>query len=116
MSYVTYESDPEKILAKIQLDTNIAMRLALEDIHRLSRKITPMKSGALRMNTRRSVEPWSGTIVWVEQYSWYQERGYTSGPVTNYTTSGTGPWFARRSVTYVVGRMQNYYPQSYIRR
>jgi hypothetical protein len=84
------------------------MRQMLEDIHKTSRPITPKLTGDLRGDVRKEVtkkgaDTIRGTIEWQRPYAWYQERGYTSGPIRNYTTPGTGAHFAERSVKEVTG-------------
>lgn len=91
------------------------MRQMLEDIHRTSRPITPMKTGELRGDVKKNVSKRGsdvvvGEIEWARPYAWYQERGYTSGPIRNYTTPGTGAHFAETSVkTVTSGNTRKYF-------
>lgn len=91
--------------AKGQLLAQIGMRQLLEDIHKTSRPITPKLTGDLRGDVEKKVtkigDTIRGVIHWKRPYSWYQERGYTSGPVTRYTTPGTSAHFAAKSVKKV---------------
>lgn len=84
--------------AQIMFDTqnkiSIINRLLIEDIHFRSVPVTPMKTGDLRLKVRKSNEGMSSTISWVAPYATYQE----SKQYRNYTTAGTGPHFAKKSV------------------
>lgn len=100
-------------IAKVQLRTLTGMRQMLEDIHRTSRPITPMLTGDLRGDVKKSVHRVGdlvrGTIEWARPYAWYQERGYTSGPVRRYTTPGTRAHFAETSVKEVTSSPKKYF-------
>ena len=100
-------------IAKVQLATLTGMRQLLEDIHRTSRPITPMLTGDLRGDVKKSVERVGevikGTIEWARPYAWYQERGYTNGPVRRYTTPGTQAHFAETSVKEVTASSKQYF-------
>jgi hypothetical protein len=73
----------------------------LEAIHRESTPKTPMLTGQLRADVKKEVTGTRGKIRWGKFYAYYQERGYTSGPVKRYTTPGTGAHFAEQSVAKV---------------
>lgn len=100
-------------LAKMRATTG--MRQMLEDIHRTSRPITPKLTGDLRGDVQKTVskrgsEVIRGVIEWKRPYAWYQERGYTSGPVRRYTTPGTSAHFAEKSVKKVTeGNTRKYF-------
>lgn len=55
-------------------------------------KYVPMDNGDLRTN----VDIGSSFIVYESPYAHAQYVGYTTGPVRNYTTPGTGPYWDRR--------------------
>jgi hypothetical protein len=99
--------------AKVELSTTAGMRQMIEDIHRTSRPITPMLSGDLRSDVIKTVKRIGsiirGTIEWHRPYSWYQERGYTNGPVRRYTTPGTRAHFAETSVKEVTSSPKKYF-------
>lgn len=99
--------------AKVELSTSVGMRQMIEDIHRTSRPITPMLTGDLRQDVRKAVQRLGnivrGTIEWHRPYAWYQERGYTSGPVRRYTTPGTQAHFAETSVKKVTANADKYF-------
>lgn len=79
----------------------LAIRFALDDIHRESNSNTPKLTGALRANIRKTVSGTKGKIRWGQKYAEYQERGYTTGKVRRYTTAGTGAHFAENAVRKV---------------
>jgi hypothetical protein len=98
---------------RVELQTATGMRQMIEDIHRTSRPITPMLTGDLRgdvkKNTQRLGNLIRGTIEWARPYAWYQERGYTNGPVRRYTTPGTSAHFAEISVKEVTSSPKKYF-------
>tara|TARA_B100001245_G_C22893621_1_gene430835 strand:- start:2332 stop:2709 length:378 start_codon:yes stop_codon:yes gene_type:complete len=98
---------------KVERNTTIGMRQMIEDIHRTSRPITPKLTGDLRGDVRKTTQKLGsvvrGTIEWKRPYAWYQERGYTSGPVRRYTTPGTRAHFAETSVKKVTSKAKKYF-------
>jgi hypothetical protein len=98
---------------KVELNTLSGMRQMIEDIHRVSRPLTPMLTGDLRGDVIKSTAKVGniirGEIEWHKFYAWYQERGYTSGPVRRYTTPGTQAHFAETSVKEVTARADKYF-------
>jgi len=100
-------------VAKVQLQTLSGMRQMIEDIHRTSRPITPMLTGDLRGDVKKTVsrdgDHVRGIIEWARPYAWYQERGYTNGPVRRYTTPGTHAHFAEESVKEVTKDSKKYF-------
>lgn len=99
--------------AKVELSTLTGMRQLLEDIHRISRPVTPMLTSDLRGDVKKTVSKLGqiirGEIEWRRPYSWYQERGYTNGPVHRYTTSGTHAHFAEESVKEATAHPSKYF-------
>lgn len=87
----------------------LAIRFMLEAIHRQSTPKTPKKTGQLRADINKSVIGTKGKITWGKRYAYWQERGYTSGPVVNYTTPGTGAKFAQDAVKDVVKDSRRYF-------
>lgn len=71
-------------------------------------KYVPMDNGDLRT----IVDITSNTITYEMPYAHAQYIGYTTGPVRNYTTAGTGPYWDRRMVSAeindVVKEVQDY--------
>lgn len=104
--------DLHKRKSKVKLRTIVGVRQMLEDIHRVSRPITPMLTGDLRKDVKKKVSRVGdiirGEIEWHRPYAWYQERGYTSGPVKRYTTPGTRAHFAEESVKKVTAKTKKY--------
>lgn len=98
---------------KVELSTLSGMRQMIEDIHRVSRPITPMLTGDLRADVKKSTRKLGdlirGEIEWHRPYAWYQERGYTNGPVRRYTTPGTQAHFAETSVKEVTSHSNKYF-------
>lgn len=103
--------------ARVQTDVDnaigITLRLMLEGIHEKSNLITPMRpapvGGTLRAEVLKTMEGNNvGKIKWYAPYAWYQERGYTTGPVRNYSTPGTTSHFAEKSVKEVAKNMSHY--------
>lgn len=63
--------------------------------YRYMEKYVPKDNGALR----RTVTLKSDSITYEQPYAHAQYVGYTKGPVKNYTTAGTGPYWDRRMVS-----------------
>lgn len=86
-----------------------AIRMLMEDIHAHSTPITPYKEGTLRTSvSKQMIAPLTGAIKWHAPYAEYQERGYTTGPVTHYTTPGTHAHFIEESVTQALPKLPQY--------
>lgn len=91
----------------------IAIRMMMEDVHNLSTPITPKRPAPVGGNLRTSVSkqmmsPLVGVMKWHAPYAEYQERGYTTGPVVNYSTPGTHAHFVEESLDKVVQRIPQY--------
>ena len=71
-------------------------------------KYVPMDDGTLRTN----VDIQSDKIIYESPYAHAQYVGFTKGPVKNYTTPGTGPYWDKRMVSAemqdVVKEVQDY--------
>ena len=71
-------------------------------------KYVPMDEGNLRTNV--SID--NNSITYESSYAHAQYIGHTKGPVKNYTTPGTGPYWDKRMVSAeiqdVVKEVQNY--------
>lgn len=71
-------------------------------------KYVPMDEGNLRTN----VNIQTNSITYESPYAHAQYVGYTKGPVKNYTTPGTGPYWDKRMVSAeiqdVVREVQNH--------
>lgn len=104
---------------KMQPTSVIKARLGLEKNGRVQKffantcykhmdKYVPMYDGNLRINV--DIQP--DHITYESPYAYAQYVGYTKGPVRNYTTPGTGPYWDKRMVSaemsQVVQEVQNY--------
>lgn len=76
--------------------------------YRYMDKYVPKDNGILRT----AVTIKSDSITYEQPYAHAQYVGYTKGPVKNYTTAGTGPYWDRRMVSAeindVVREVQDY--------
>ena len=88
---------------KMQPTSVIKARLGIEPNGRVQRfftntcykhmdKYVPKREGNLRINV--DIQP--NMIVYESPYAHAQYVGHTKGPVENYTTPGTGPYWDRR--------------------
>lgn len=103
------DDNMERIKADKDVKLALAIRFALDDIHRISRPKTPRLSGQLRGDVTKRVMGKRGSIKWGKHYAWYQERGYTNGKVRRYTTPGTQAHFAETSVKEVARNARQYF-------
>lgn len=118
---VSIENNTARITTQLTNGLDVAIRMMLEDIHREANPITPKRpdpiGGTLRTQVLKIMEgPAKGSITWNAPYAEYQERGYTSGPVTHYSTPGTHAHFAEESVKKVLGRADIYFKQAGVAR
>ncbi len=90
----------------------LGIRFMLEAIHRESTPKTPMLTGQLRADVKKEVLGTRGKIRWGKKYAYWQERGYTSGPVRRYTTPGTGAHFAEQAVSNVTKDSRQYFKKA----
>jgi hypothetical protein len=88
--------------------TSLALRFMVDDIARISNPVTPKRFGNLRSDISRQVIGTTGRITWVKEYAIYQELKQ----FRNYTTPGTGPHFAEKSVMTVVGNQEDYFKKA----
>lgn len=58
-------------------------------------KYVPMRTGMLR----RVVDIRTNSITYSSPYAHAQYVGYTGGPVRNYTTPGTGPYWEKKMLS-----------------
>lgn len=88
---------------KLQPISQIKARLGIEPDGRVQRfftdtcakrmdKYVPMDTGALRTNVTKTAD----TITYESPYAHAQYVGYTTGPVKNYTTGNTGPFWDKK--------------------
>lgn len=111
---VKIEHRENNIITALKFKVAIANRLIIEDIHRTSLHNTPMLSSQLRRNVEKTVVPetYTGTIIWRQPYSSYQERGRRadgSHVIRKYTTPGTGKDFAKNAVKETMSHVKDFY-------
>ena len=104
---------------KIQPTSVIKARLGIEPNGRVQKfftntcyrymdKYVPMDQGDLRTNVKVT----SNSITYESPYAHAQYVGFTKGPVLNYTTPGTGPYWDQRMLSVkrddIVKQVQDY--------
>lgn len=94
---VKVKDNTTAIILQTQRNASLALRFMLDDIQSLSEPVTPKDKGMLRKNVLKSVNGLRGTIKWGQKYAHILETKKFS----NYTTSGTGPNYAGKSVKTV---------------
>lgn len=104
-----HTDNTEQILSERRAKVSLLVRFGIEGIHREAGPNTPKKHGLLRANVRKQVMGPKGKITWGQNYAWYQERGYTSGPVKRYTTPGTNGHFAENAALKVDNDKHKYF-------
>lgn len=107
---VRYTDNTAKIISDTAKGANLAVRFMLDDIDRSAFPITPKREGNLRRDILKSVLGTKGTITWGKRYAIYQE----SKQYANYTTPGTGPHYAEKSVHKVADNYQVYFKKANI--
>ena len=71
--------------------------------------IIPRKTEALAKSvTTKMNNSLSLTVQYKANYAWWQERGYTSGPVKKYTTPGTSAHFVKQGREYLESTFDQY--------
>lgn len=73
---------------------SLAIRLMLDGVDKAAYKNTPKDKGNLRNDILKQVLGKQGIIIWRKEYAEYQE----DNQYKNYTTPGTGPYFASNAV------------------
>jgi hypothetical protein len=84
---------------------SLALRFIVEDVDRTSNPKTPKRKGDLRNQKRKQVLGLHASIAWLRSYAGVQE----TKQFRNYTTAGTGPFFARDAVKEVLGRAETHF-------
>lgn len=99
----------EGAVQQVENACSFAIRMLMEDTHTYSIPITPYKEGNLRTSvSKQMLSPTMGSIKWHAPYAEYQERGFTTGPVTHYTTPGTHAHFVEESVEQAMLKLPQY--------
>lgn len=91
------------IILDTERKASLALRYMLEDIHQIANPVTPKDKGYLRSNVLKTVLGLKGSIKWGQQYASRLE----TKKFINYTTAGTGPHYAEKSVQTVSKSPQN---------
>lgn len=111
MSSVKVENMMPQAAAQIKTRTALGVRLATEDIFRLSRPKTPYATGDLANRTKRQVLGLHGEARWEVVYAGYQERGARadgSHRITNRPAGGQS-WFAKAGAEAVANNTAKYF-------
>lgn len=108
---------------KIQPTSVIKVRLGLEPNGRVQafltascykhmNKYVPYSGDTGRIHLRENVDIQPDSITYESPYAHAQYVGFTKGPVRNYTTPGTGPYWDKRMISAeiddVVKEVQDY--------
>lgn len=109
---MTVQDNSPAVIAKTKQKSSLALRLIADAIVAESTPKTPRRRGELRSNVLRQVLGTKGRIQWNAKHAVYQERGYSSGPIRNYTTPGTGAHFAENAVKKVSAQGERYFRQA----
>lgn len=84
----------------------------LNDVKTRADIVTPTKNHILGTDIRIQTRGHEGSITWNSPYAQYQERGSRadgSHKIQNYTTPGTGPGFAKNTISDVWKEFRDYY-------
>ena len=101
------------IEAKLGIDPNgRVMKFFANTCYKHMDKYVPMSATEHAGDLRTIVDIGDDYIAYEVPYAHAQYVGYTKGPVRNYTTPGTGPYWDKRMVSAeindVVKEVQNY--------
>ena len=105
---VKVESNMPVAVSQIKTVTGVGLRRAVSDVKRISRPKTPFATGDLANRGREQVLGLHGIVTWDVEYAWFQERGYTSGPIRNRPAGGQSH-FAETSAKEVAGNGNKYF-------
>lgn len=98
MASVRVTDNTNQVRNNVIQKASIFLRLAAEEVIRVSTPNTPKKTGRLRADVIRQVLGLSGKVKWGKNYAKFQE----TKQFKNYTTAGTGPHYAENAVRDVV--------------
>lgn len=108
---------------KLKPTSEIKARLGIEPNGRVQKfftntcykhmdKYVPRRPGTIGGTLRENVDIQPDSITYETPYAHAQYVGYTTGPVVNYSTPGTGPYWDKRMVSAeiqdVVKEVQDY--------
>lgn len=90
----------DTIKARLGIDTNGRVQsFFTETCYKAMDEFVPQRDG----NLRTDVDIQKDSITYESEYAHAQYVGYTKGPVQNYTTPGTGPYWAERMKSAKMG-------------
>lgn len=95
-------------VAQVRQRASLGVRLATQDLLRVSRPKTPFATGDLANRTLQQVLGLRGAVSWNVSYAWYQERGYTTGPIRKRPAGGQSH-FAESSAKQVANQGHKYF-------
>lgn len=108
-------SNRAELVAMMSNRAIYANSLWAHDIKRSSLAQTPLKSHQLRASIKTPAQGTKQRIIWDQPYAQYQERGMRydgTHQIKNYTTAGTGPWFAKNAVKKSLKKLPNYFAEA----
>ena len=102
-----------KIKAKLGIEPNgRVQKFFTNTCYKHMDKYVPRRIGSIGGNLRENVDIEPDSITYKSPYAHAQYVGFTTGPVRNYSTPGTGPYWDKRMVSaemkQVVKEVQNY--------
>ena len=104
------------IIHKLDLDPNGKVQRVMTHLCRIHMNdYVPMSDLDSKGSLRKNVDEQPDKIIYESPYAHAQYVGYTTGPVKNYTTPGTGPHWDRRMVSAEISEVVKEV-QDYIRR
>lgn len=103
-----------QIKARLGIDPNgRVQKLFTNTCYKHMDKYVPYSGDTGRYHLRENVDIQADSITYETPYAHAQYVGYTKGPVRNYTTPGTGPYWDKRMVSAemqdVVKEVQDYF-------
>lgn len=99
MSY-TIRDNTDLILSDRSNKVGLAIRFALDGIHRESTPNTPKKTGQLRSDIHKSVLGKKGSIRWGKRYAAAQDIGHMTVKKTRVFQSSDGRWVTLKPGRY----------------
>lgn len=108
-----YIDSLSKIEKKLRIEDNgPAQSFMTNTCYKHMDKYVPRRAGTQGGTLRETVDIQPSYITYQTPYAYYQYRGYTSGPVRNYSTPGTGHHWDKRMISAemkdVVKEVQDY--------
>lgn len=95
---VIIHDNTNEVLKTLDQKSNIFLRMASDEVVKISIPNTPKKTGRLRMDIVKQVLGLKGKIVWGKNYGVFQELKQFK----KYSTPGTGPHFAENAINAMI--------------